>query len=71
MIGALGMVPKTGEVLQIPGAPLLTEFQKATLMGTAHILRNVLSMKFLLYLFIHLFFNLFIYFFMYLFIYFN
>ena len=31
-------------ISQIPGAPSLTELQKITLMGTAHILRKVLSM---------------------------
>ena len=40
VIGALCMVAKTAPnyVLQIPGAPTLTKFQKITLMGTAHIL---------------------------------
>ena len=39
-IGALGMVAKTASnyVSQIPGDPSLTELQKITLMGTAHIM---------------------------------
>ena len=46
VIDALGIVAKTAPnyVSQIPGAPTLTELQKITLMGTAHILRQVLSM---------------------------
>ena len=46
VIGALGIVAKIAPnyVLQIPGTPSLTELQKITLMGTAHILRKVLSM---------------------------
>ena len=46
VISALGIVAKTASdyVSQIPGAPSLTELQKITLMGTAHILRQVLSM---------------------------
>ena len=46
VIGALGLVAKTAPdyVSQIPGAPSLTELQKITLIGTAHILRKVLSM---------------------------
>ena len=46
VIGALGIVAKTAPnyISQIPGAPSLTELQKITLMGTAHILRMVLSM---------------------------
>ena len=46
VIGVLCMVANTAPnyVLQIPGAPSLTELQKVTLMGTAHILRKVLSM---------------------------
>ena len=45
-IGALGMVAKTAPnyVSQIPGAPSLTELQKITLMGTAHILQKILPM---------------------------
>ena len=45
-IGALVMVAKTAPnyVSQIPGALSLTEFQKITLMDTAHILRKILSM---------------------------
>ena len=40
VIGALGIVTKPAPkyVLQIPGAPSLTELQKITLIGTAHIL---------------------------------
>ena len=46
VIGALGIVAKTAPnyFSEIPGAPYLTELQKITLMGTAHILRKVLSM---------------------------
>ena len=46
VIGVLGVVAKTAPnyVSQIPGAPSLTELQKITPMGTAHILRKVLSM---------------------------
>ena len=46
VIGALGLLAKTAPdyVSQIPGAPSLTELQKITLIGTAHILRKVLSM---------------------------
>ena len=46
VIGALGIVAKTAPnyVSQTPGALPLTELQKITLMGTAHILRKVLSM---------------------------
>ena len=46
VIGALGLVAKTAPeyVSQIPGAPSLTDLQKITLIGTAHILRKVLSM---------------------------
>ena len=46
VIGTLGIVAKTAPnyVSQIPGALSLTEFQKITLMSTAHILREVLSM---------------------------
>ena len=46
VIGVLCMVANTAPnyVSQIPGAPSLTELQKVTLMGTAHILRKVLSM---------------------------
>ena len=46
VIGALGMVGKSASnyVLQIPGAPSLTEIQEITLMGTPHILWKVLSM---------------------------
>ena len=46
VIGALGIMAKTAPnyVSQIPGAPSLNELQKITLMGTAHILRKVLSM---------------------------
>ena len=46
VIGALGIVAKFAPnyVPQIPGAPSLTELQKITIMGTAHILRKVLSM---------------------------
>ena len=42
---ALDMAAKTAPnyVSQIPGAPYSTELQKITLMGTAHILRKVLS----------------------------
>ena len=42
---ALGMMAKTtpNYVLQISGAPSLTTLQKITLMGTADILRKVLS----------------------------
>ena len=45
VIGALGMVAKAAPnyVSQIPGARSLIELQKITLMGTAHILRKVLS----------------------------
>ena len=44
VIGALGIVAKTAAnyVSQIPGALSLTEFQKITLMSTAHILQEVL-----------------------------
>ena len=43
--GALSMVakPAPNYVSQIPRAPSLTELQKTTLMGTAHILPKVLS----------------------------
>ena len=50
VIGALGIVAASlgiaakatpNYVSQIPGAPSLTELQKITLMGTAHILRKV------------------------------
>ena len=46
VIGVLCMVAKTAPnyLSQIPGVPYLTELQKVTLMGTAHILRKVLSM---------------------------
>ena len=46
VIGVLCMVAKTAPnyVSQIPGALSLTELQKVTLMGTAHILRKILSM---------------------------
>ena len=46
VIGALGMVTKAApnHVSQIPGAASLTELQKITFMGTARILRKVLSM---------------------------
>ena len=46
VIVALGMVVKTAPnyVFQIPGAPSLTELQKITLVGTAHIMQKVLSM---------------------------
>ena len=45
VIGALYMVAKTvpNYVSQIPGTQSLTELQKTTLMGTTHILREVLS----------------------------
>ena len=48
VIIALGIVAKTAPnyVSQIPGAPPLTEILKITLMGTAFILRKVLSMNF-------------------------
>ena len=44
VISALGIVAKTvlNHIFQIPGSSL-TELQKITLMGTAHILRKVLS----------------------------
>ena len=46
VIGALGAIKKeTQNFLDlIPGIPILTELQKITLMGTARILRKVLSM---------------------------
>ena len=45
VIGALGMVTNTAPnyILQIPGSRSLTELQKVTLIGTAHILRKILS----------------------------
>ena len=45
VIGALSMVAKTAPnyVSQIPGTPPLPALQKITLIGTAHILRKVLS----------------------------
>ena len=44
VIGTLSIVAETAPnyVSQIPGGPSLTELQKITLMGTAHILRKVL-----------------------------
>ena len=46
VLGALGIMARTvpNYVSQIPGAPSLTELQKIILIGTAHILRKVLSM---------------------------
>ena len=46
VISALGMVAKTAPnyVLQIPGAPFLTELPKMTLMRNVLILRKLLSM---------------------------
>ena len=46
VIGALHILVKTAPnyISQIPGVPSLTELQKITLMGTADILRKVLSL---------------------------
>lgn len=47
VIGALGVIKKgTGKYInEIPGKTQLRELQKTTLLGTAHILRKVLSIK--------------------------
>ena len=47
VIGALGVIKKGSEkfIRQIPGNINLQEIQKTTLLGTAHILRKVLSIK--------------------------
>lgn len=47
VIGALGIIKKGTEeyIKKIPGNIKLQELQKTTLLGTAHILRKVLSMK--------------------------
>ena len=55
-------------VSQIPGAPSLTELQKITLMGTAHIPPKVLS-NVILYSFVILFFMFFIFLYYFLFFY--
>ena len=46
VIGAFGMIKKGTEkhLEKIPGIPNLDEMQKIALTGTAHILRNTLSM---------------------------
>ena len=45
--GNLGMIRKTNDkwVKQLPGTPHIDMLQKITLLGTAHILRKVLSIK--------------------------
>ena len=47
VVGALGVIKKGSEKLvrEIPGNINLWEIQKTTLLGTAHILQNVLSIK--------------------------
>ena len=47
VIGALGVIKKGVEkyVDKIPGTLSIDELQKITLLGTAHILRKVLSIK--------------------------
>ena len=47
IIGNLGMIRKTSEkwIEQLPGTSNLEMLQKITLLGTAHILRKVLSIK--------------------------
>lgn len=47
VIGALGIIKKGSEnyISQIPGSIKMKELQKTTLLGTAHILRKVLSIK--------------------------
>ena len=48
VIGALGVVTEGSEncfISEIPGNINLQEIQKTTLLGTAHILRKVLSIK--------------------------
>ncbi len=47
VIGALGVIKKGTEqfINKIPGNIRLQELQKTTLLGTAHVLRKVLSMK--------------------------
>ena len=47
VIRNLGMITKTNEKLikQLPGVPHIEMLQKITLLGTAHILRKVLSIK--------------------------
>ena len=47
VVGALGVIKKGSEkfVREIAGNVNLWEIQKTTLLGTAHILRKVLSIK--------------------------
>ena len=47
VVGVLGVVKKGSEKLmrEIPGNSNLWEIQETALMGTAHILRKVLSIK--------------------------
>ena len=47
VIGNLGIIRKTNDKLikQLPGTPHIEMLQKITLLGTAHILRKVLSIK--------------------------
>ena len=47
VIGNLGMIRKTNDkwIKQLPGTPHIEMLQKITLLGTAHILRKVLSIK--------------------------
>uniref|UniRef100_A0A0L8H4I8 Uncharacterized protein n=1 Tax=Octopus bimaculoides TaxID=37653 RepID=A0A0L8H4I8_OCTBM len=45
VIGSLGMIEKVADfyLAQIPGNPKMAEIQKVVLMGTAHGLREILS----------------------------
>uniref|UniRef100_A0A0L8H581 Uncharacterized protein n=1 Tax=Octopus bimaculoides TaxID=37653 RepID=A0A0L8H581_OCTBM len=47
VIGALGLIAKGADcyIAQIPGNPKMAEIQKKMLIGTAHILRKILSIK--------------------------
>ena len=56
VIGALGIAGKTAPnyVSQIPGAPSLTELQRITIMGTAHILQKVCIY---IYIYIYIYMN--------------
>ena len=47
VIGALGVIKKGMDkcIERIPGSVNINELQKITLLGTAHILRKVLSIK--------------------------
>ena len=47
VIGNVGMIRKTNDkwIKQLPGTPHIEMLQKITFLGTAHILRKLLSIK--------------------------